>query len=205
MAPVLQSHHSMLGAGMYLELAQGEPAGVQRGDALGQVSLLLRLFVHDLLIPLLLGFCQHQALQAQADGGSVDGQIPLLRSLKVPVGPRDADLSTSVCLCSAVAETFPSHSKGSSQGGAAQPRCTNTGAAGLWLQSRRAQSFSHLHTGGREGRFALSATAHISELSQKRGGPFPTTIPPTTQLLFHQTQGVSSPQDSPSTGACVRL
>lgn len=86
MAPVLHSHHSMLGAGMYLKLAQGETADVQRGDALGQVSLLLRLFVHDLLIPLLLGLCQHQALRAQADSGGVDGQIPLLRSLKVPVG-----------------------------------------------------------------------------------------------------------------------
>jgi len=38
-AAVLQG--SILGAGMYLELAQGEPAGVQGGDALRQVSLLL--------------------------------------------------------------------------------------------------------------------------------------------------------------------
>lgn len=99
MAAVLQG--SILRAGMYLELAQGEPAGVQGGDALRQVSLLLRLFVHDLLLPLLLGLCQHQALRAQADGGGVDGQIPLLRSPEVPVGPR---MLTSALLCSAVAE-----------------------------------------------------------------------------------------------------
>lgn len=97
MTAVLQG--SILGAGMYLELAQGEPAGVQGGDALRQVSLLLRLFVHDLLLPLLLGLCQHQALRAQADGGGVDGQIPLLRSPEVPVGPRDADLSASLLCC----------------------------------------------------------------------------------------------------------
>lgn len=46
--------------------------------------------------------------------------------------------SAPVCLCSAVAETSPSHSKGSAQGGAAQPRGTNTRG----LQSRRAQSFT---------------------------------------------------------------
>lgn len=197
MAAVLQG--SILGAGMYLELAQGEPAGVQGGDALRQVSLLLRLFVHDLLLPLLLGLCQHQALRAQADGGGVDGQIPLLRSPEVPVGPR---MLTSALLCSAVAETFPRHSKGRSQGGAEQPRCTNTGAVGLRLQSRRARSLSHLHAGGREGRFALSATEPTSvSVSQKRGGSgscsrsaaVPHRHPTNHTAPVPPTRGVSSP------------
>lgn len=57
-----QGAHSTLGPGEYLELAQGEPTGVQWSDPLRQVPLLLCLFVHNLLIPLLLGFGQHQTL-----------------------------------------------------------------------------------------------------------------------------------------------
>lgn len=63
--PCSQGAHSTLAPEEYLELAQGKPAGAQWCDSLSQVSFLLRLLVHDLLIPLLLRFCQHQTLRAQ--------------------------------------------------------------------------------------------------------------------------------------------
>lgn len=96
----------------HLQGAEGQAAGLQRGDALGQVVGLLGLPLLLLLVPALLGLGQHQALQGQGplsppgppgDGGPRAGRLqPLLALQPGPHarrGPDRARVSSVAAQC----------------------------------------------------------------------------------------------------------
>lgn len=62
----------------HLQGTEGQAAGLQRGDALGQVAGLLRLPLLVLLLPALLGLGQHQTLDRTepAEPGAQDPRVP---------------------------------------------------------------------------------------------------------------------------------